>query len=83
MAAAVALVLATIGPAAAPAAAADPVVLTVGTAQDLEASNPFNTALVSGYEVFQLTYDLLVEFDQDIEPAPGYADSLGAVAGPR
>jgi hypothetical protein len=60
-------------PAAAPAAAADPVVLTVGTTQDLDASNPFNTALVSGYEVFQQTYDLLVEFDKDAKPAPGYA----------
>ena len=68
-------VLAALLPSAAPAAAADPVVLTVGTTQDLDASNPFNTALVSGYEVFQLTYDLLVEFDQDTKPAPGYADS--------
>jgi len=74
-AAAAALVVASIGPAAAPAAAANPVVLTVGTTQDLDASNPFNTALVSGYEVFQLTYDLLVEFDKDTKPAPGYADS--------
>lgn len=68
-------VLAALLPSAAPAAAADPVILTVGTTQDLDASNPFNTALVSGYEVFQLTYDLLVEFDQDTKPAPGYADS--------
>jgi peptide/nickel transport system substrate-binding protein len=59
----------------APVTAADPVVLTVGTTQDLDASNPFNTALVSGYEVFQLTYDLLVDFDQNTKPAPGYADS--------
>jgi peptide/nickel transport system substrate-binding protein len=62
-------------PSAAPAVAADPVVLTVGTTQDLDASNPFNTALVSGYEVFQLTYNLLVEFDKDAHPAPGFADS--------
>jgi peptide/nickel transport system substrate-binding protein len=62
-------------PATGPAIAAGPVVLTVGTTQDLDASNPFNTALVSGYEVFQLTYDLLVEFDQTTKPAPGYADS--------
>jgi peptide/nickel transport system substrate-binding protein len=62
-------------PSAAPATAADPVVLTVGTTQDLDASNPFNTALVSGYEAFQLTYNLLVEFDKDAHPAPGFADS--------
>src|SRR4051812_24711105 len=74
--AAFALVFAAVLPGAvAPAAAADSVVLRVGTTQDLDASNPFNTALVSGYEVFQLTYDLLVEFDQNTKPAPGYADS--------
>ena len=74
--AAFALVFSAILPAAAaPVAAADPVVLTVGTTQDLDASNPFNTALVSGYEVFQMTYDLLTEFDEDTHPAPGYADT--------
>ncbi len=57
------------------AAAADPVVLRVGTTQDLDASNPFNTVLVSGFEAFQLTYSLLVEFDKDAHPAPGFADS--------
>jgi len=62
-------------PAAAPVAAADPVVLRVGTTQDLDASNPFNTLLVSGYEAFQLTYNLLVEFDKDAHPGPGFADS--------
>jgi peptide/nickel transport system substrate-binding protein len=51
------------------------VVLRVGTTQDLDSSNPFNTMLVSGYEVFQLTYNLLVEFDKDAHPAPGFADS--------
>jgi peptide/nickel transport system substrate-binding protein len=60
---------------AAPVAAADPVVLTVGTTQDLDASNPFNTELVVGYEAFELTYSLLVDFDKDARPAPGFADS--------
>ena len=60
---------------AVPAAAGVPVTLTVGTTQDLDASNPFNTELVVGYEVFQLTYDLLVEFDLEAQPAPGFADS--------
>src|SRR5437763_5479243 len=74
--AALALVFAAVLPGAvAPAAAADSVVLRVGTTQDLDASNPFNTALVTGYEVFQLTYNLLTEFDKDAKPAPGYADS--------
>ena len=72
---AVALSAALLLPAAAPAAAADPVVLRVGTTQDLDASNPFMTLLVSGYEVFQLTYNLLVDFDKDAKPAPGFAES--------
>src|SRR3954468_216285 len=75
LAGAVALGASLLLPSAAPAAAADPVILTVGTTQDLDASNPFNTALVSGYEAFQLTYNLLTEFDKDAKPAPGYADS--------
>ncbi len=62
-------------PAAGHAAAADPVVLRVGTTQDLDSTNPFNTILVSGYEAFQLTYNLLTEFDKDAHPSPGYADS--------
>jgi peptide/nickel transport system substrate-binding protein len=59
----------------APVSAADPVVLTVGTTQDLDASNPFNTELVSGYEAFELTYSLLVDYDKDAKPGPGFADS--------
>lgn len=62
-------------PMAAPATAASPVVLRVGTTQDLDSTNPFNTILVVGYEAFQLTYNLLVEFDKDAHPAPGFADS--------
>jgi peptide/nickel transport system substrate-binding protein len=62
-------------PGAVPAAAADPVVLQVGTTQDLDATNPFNTELVVGYEAFQLTYNLLTEFDKDAHAAPGFADT--------
>ncbi|HUQ43350.1 MAG TPA: peptide ABC transporter substrate-binding protein [Candidatus Limnocylindria bacterium] len=61
--------------AAGPVAAADPVVLSVGTTQDLDASNPFNTELVVGYEAFALTYSLLVDFDKDTHAAPGFADT--------
>src|SRR5688500_14443050 len=61
--------------AVAPVAAGVPVTLTVGTTQDLDASTPFNTELVVGYEVFQLTYNLLTEFDKDTNPAEGFADS--------
>ena len=63
--AALVLALTVLLPAAAPAAAADPVVLTVGTTQDLDATNPFNTYLVVGFEAFQLTYDLLTNFNLD------------------
>jgi peptide/nickel transport system substrate-binding protein len=51
------------------------VVLKIGTTQDLDSANPFNTALVVGYEVFGLTYNLLVEFDKDAHPSPGFAES--------
>ena len=73
--AALVLALTALLPAAAPAAAADPVVLTVGTTQDLDATNPFNTYLVVGYEAFQLTYDLLTNFNLDTSPGPGFSDT--------
>ena len=63
-------------PSAAPAAAADPVILRVGTTQDLLVSNPWNSTLVVDYEAFQLTYDLLTNFDKDAKPGPGFADSF-------
>ncbi len=69
------IALSMLVPAAAPVAAADPVVLTVGTTQDLDSTNPFNTYLVVGYEAFQLTYDLLTNFAQDTSPGPGFANS--------
>ena len=58
-----------------PAHAANPLVLRVGTVQDLDSLNPYQTLLVSGYEVFQLTYNLLVDFGPNLEPVPGFADS--------
>jgi peptide/nickel transport system substrate-binding protein len=59
----------------APVAAAGPVVFTAGTTQDFDAANPYQTALVSGYEAFQLTYNLLVDFADNLQPTPGFADS--------
>ncbi len=73
--AAFALAMSTILPAAGvTATAATPVVLHVGTTQDLDSINPYNTALVVGYEVFALTYNLLVDFGENAEPIPGFAD---------
>jgi peptide/nickel transport system substrate-binding protein len=75
LSAALAVAAAGLVPAALPAVAQSPVVLQVGTTQDLDATNPFNTELVVGYEAFQLTFNLLVEFDKDAHPAPGFADT--------
>ncbi|MEO5918687.1 MAG: ABC transporter substrate-binding protein [Candidatus Limnocylindrales bacterium] len=69
------LAFAALGPATAPVAAAEPVVLRVGTTQDLDSLNPYATLLVVGYEAFQLTYNLLVDFGPDLEPVAGFADS--------
>lgn len=68
------LVAALLLPGAAPAAAADPVVLRVGTTQDLDSLNPFATLLVVGYDVFGLTYNYMVDSGPNLEPVPGYAD---------
>ena len=66
---------------AAPARAAEePVVLRVGTVQDLDSANPYQTLLVVGYEVFQLTYNLLVDFGPNLEPVPGFAESWARAA---
>ena len=73
--AAFALALSAILPAASATRAADPVVLHVGTTQDLDSINPYNTALVVGYEAFALTYNLLVDFGENAEPVPGFADT--------
>jgi len=77
------LAFAVLGPATAPVAAADPVVLRVGTTQDLDSLNPYATLLVVGYEAFQLTYNLLVDFGPDLEPVPGFADSWERAADGR
>jgi len=70
-----ALIAALLLPAGSLVAAADPVVLRVGTVQDLDAMNPYLTVLFTGYEVFTLNYDLLVGYGPDEEPAPGFAES--------
>ena len=69
------LIAGLILPAAGTVHAADPVQLRVGTTQDLDSTNPWQTYLVVGYEVFQLTYNLLTDFGEDAKPAPGFATS--------
>lgn len=68
------LTAALVLPGAASVHAADPVVLRVGTTQDLDSLNPYNTLLVVGYEVFGLTYNYLVDSGPNLEPVPGFAD---------
>ena len=75
VAAVLGLTAALVLPAAAPAAAADPNVLKIGTTQDLDSLNPYQTALLVGYEIFTLNYDMLVGFGPNNETVPGYADS--------
>jgi len=76
--AALMLALALLLPAAAPIAAQERLVLRVGTTQDLDSINPFTTALVVGFEVFTLNYELLVAWDQNLDPMPAYAESWSA-----
>ena len=73
--AAVFMALSVLLPAAAPAAAANDLTLRVGTTQDLDAMNPFQTALVVGFEAFTLNSQLLLGFDANLEPSPDFADS--------
>jgi peptide/nickel transport system substrate-binding protein len=75
IAAAAMLLLVTVLPSATPAAAADPLILRVGTDQDLQVLNPFNSVTVADFEVYTLNYDLLVNFGPNIEPSPGFAES--------
>jgi peptide/nickel transport system substrate-binding protein len=69
------LTMALLIPGVAPATAQTSNVLRVGTGQDLDSMNPYQTALVVGFEVFTLNYELLVGFGQQLEPVPGYAES--------
>jgi peptide/nickel transport system substrate-binding protein len=68
------LAMALVLPAGA-ARAQEDLVLRVGTTQDLDSMSPFITYLVIGFEVFTLNYELLVEWDQNLEPMPAYAQS--------
>ncbi|MFL5725500.1 MAG: ABC transporter substrate-binding protein [Chloroflexota bacterium] len=71
---AVGLAVSAILPGASVAVAQDGLILRAGTDQDLQVLNPWNSVVVADFEVFTLNYDLLVNFGQDLEPAPGFAD---------
>ena len=74
--AALGLIIATLMPGAALAVEdGEPLILRAGTDQDLQVLNPFNSVVVADFEVFTLNYDTLVGFGQDLEPAPGFAET--------
>ncbi len=68
------LIAALLLPAAGPVTAADPVIIRVGTTQDLDSLNPYATILVVGYEAFGLSYNYLVDSGPNLEAVPAYAD---------
>ena len=68
------LMAALLLPSASLVTAADPVILRVGTTQDLDSLNPYATILVVGYEAFGLSYNYLVDSGPNLEAVPGYAD---------
>ena len=65
-------------PAAGPAAAADPVVLRVGTTQDFDASNPYQTALVSGLRGLPADLQPAGRLRPEPRAGPGLRRFLGA-----
>jgi peptide/nickel transport system substrate-binding protein len=69
------LTFAAIGPAALPASAADPVVLKLGTIEDLRSLNPYQAAYFPDYETFQLNFSLLVDIGPELQPWPAFADT--------
>jgi peptide/nickel transport system substrate-binding protein len=72
--AAAALVTAGLLPAGANAGTGNPLVLRVGTDQALETLNPFQSITYADYEMFQIQYELLVGYGNDLASAPGFAD---------
>lgn len=72
--AAAALASAGLVPAAANAGV-DDLILRVGTDQELETLNPWNSYSYADYEIFQVQYELLVSFDVNLQPTPGFADT--------
>ena len=78
---AIALLMAILLPAAAaPAGAANDKVLNLGVLQSLDSMNPYGTALVVGYEVFELNFQQMVGFGSDLEPVPDFASSFERAA---
>ena len=60
-------------------APAEQLILRVGTDQKLETLNPWQSITYADYEMFQIQYELLVSFGNDLEPAPGLRRHVGVV----
>ena len=61
-------------PAAAPVAAADPLILKLGTIENLRSLNPYQAAYFPDYETFELNFSPLVDLGPNLEPYPAFAD---------
>ncbi|HET7727588.1 MAG TPA: ABC transporter substrate-binding protein [Candidatus Limnocylindrales bacterium] len=60
---------------AVPVAAQEPLVLRVGTTQDLDSMNPWGTALTVGFEAYTLNYETIAYWDENLAPMPAFAES--------
>ena len=59
-----------------PASSTGKVVFTVGMTQDIDSANPFTGIAYNAYEIFQMEYPTLTEYDAgDFHPVPGIAES--------
>ena len=73
-----ALAGAALFPAAARAGGPSDLILRIGTDQALETLNPFQSITYADYEMFQVQYELLVGYGNDLQSAPGFAEEWSA-----
>ena len=62
------------------ARATNHLILRVGTTQALETLNPFQSITYADYEMFQVQYELLVGYGNDLQSAPGFATEWSSSA---
>ena len=59
---------------------ADDLILKIATDQKLETLNPWFAITVADFEIFQVQYELLVNFDINLQATPGFADKWESAA---
>ena len=74
------LIAAGVFPAATNAGVGEKLILRIGTDQALETLNPFQSITYADYEMFQVQYELLVGYGNDLAPAPAYAETWSSSA---